>query len=76
MKGSRAHRIKIGVGDLWESPILHILLTREEDVVVARCLDFTVSAHGKNEKVPEEIIQVCHQRKHSEIICRNKLRAS
>jgi len=50
MKGSRAHRIKIGVGDLWESPILHILLTKEEDFVVARCLDFTVSSHGKNEK--------------------------
>ena len=50
MKGSRAHRIKIGVGDLWESPVLHILLTKEEDVVVARCLDFTVSSHGRNEK--------------------------
>ena len=50
MKGKRAHRIKIRVGDLWESPMLHILLTMEEDVVVARCLDFTVSSHGENEK--------------------------
>jgi len=50
MKGKRAHRIKIRVGDLWESPMLHILLTIEEDVVVARCLDFTVSSHGENEK--------------------------
>ena len=46
----RAHRIKIKVGNLWESPILHILLTREDDVIVSRCLDFTVSSHGKNEK--------------------------
>jgi len=50
MKGKRAHRIKIRVGDLWESPMLHILLTIEDDVVVARCLDFTVSSHGENEK--------------------------
>jgi hypothetical protein len=50
MKGIRGDRIKIKVGNLWESPILHILLTKEEDVVVARCLDFTVSSHGKDEK--------------------------
>jgi len=29
---------------------LHILLTQEDDVVVARCLDFSVSSHGDNEK--------------------------
>ena len=46
----RAHRIKIKVGNLWESPILHILLTKEDDVIVSRCLDFTVSSHGKDEK--------------------------
>ena len=50
MKGSRAYRINISIGDLWESPILHILLTKEENVVVARCLDFTISCHGKDEK--------------------------
>ena len=50
MKGMRAHRIKVKVGNLWESPILHILLTKEDDVIVSRCLDFTVSSHGKDEK--------------------------
>lgn len=50
MKGMRAHRIKIKVGDLWESPSLHILLTKEDDIIVSRCLDFTVSSHGKDEK--------------------------
>ncbi|MBW2004410.1 MAG: hypothetical protein JRI72_07310 [Deltaproteobacteria bacterium] len=49
MKGIRAHRIKIKVGKLWETPILHILLTKEDDVIVSRCLDFTVSSHGKDE---------------------------
>ena len=29
---------------------LHILLTSEDGVVVARCLDFSVSSHGENEK--------------------------
>jgi len=50
MKGTRARRIKIKVGNLWETPVLHILLTREDNVIVARCLDFTVSSHGKDEK--------------------------
>ena len=50
MKGMRAHRIKIKVGNVWESPLLHILLTKEDDVIVSRCLDFTVSSHGKDEK--------------------------
>ena len=50
MKGIKAERIRIKIGDLWESPILHILLTKEDDVIVARCLDFTVSSHGDNEK--------------------------
>jgi len=47
---SKAYRIKIKVGNLWESPILHILLTKEDNVVVARCLDFTVSSHGEDRK--------------------------
>ena len=50
MKSIRAERIRIKIGKLWESPALHILLTKENDVVVARCLDFTVSCHGKDEK--------------------------
>ncbi len=50
MKGTKAYRIKIKVGNLWESPILHILLTKEDGFVVARCLDFTVSSHGQDEK--------------------------
>ena len=50
MKGIKAYRIKIKVGNLWESPILHILLTKEDNVVVARCLDFTVSSHGEDRK--------------------------
>jgi hypothetical protein len=50
MKTLRAERMKIKLGNQWESPVLHILLTHEDDVVVARCLDFTVSSHGQDEK--------------------------
>lgn len=50
MKGISARRIKVKLGDVWESPNLHILFTREDEVVVARCLDFTISSHGENEK--------------------------
>ena len=50
MKGMKAKRIRFKIGSLWESPTLHILLTKENDVVVARCLDFTVSSHGKDDK--------------------------
>ncbi len=50
MKALKAMRIKIKIGDLWVSPGLHVLLTREDDVFVVRCLDFTVSSHGKDEK--------------------------
>lgn len=46
----KASRIKIKVGNFWESPILHILLMEEDDVIVARCLDFTISSHGDDEK--------------------------
>lgn len=48
MKTLRADRIRIRIGNIWESPELHILLTQEDDIVVARCLDFTVSSHGKD----------------------------
>ena len=50
MNALKAIRIKISIGDCWESPALHVLLTKEDGVVVARCLDFTVSSHGENEK--------------------------
>jgi hypothetical protein len=50
MKGLSAKRIQVSLGDIWKSPNLHVLLTQEEKVVVARCLDFTVSSHGENEK--------------------------
>jgi len=46
MKSLKAERIRIKIGDIWKSPELHVLLTQENDVVVARCLDFTVSSHG------------------------------
>ncbi|OAD21869.1 hypothetical protein THIOM_002356 [Candidatus Thiomargarita nelsonii] len=29
---------------------LHILLTQEDEVIVARCLDFSVSSHGLDDK--------------------------
>ena len=50
MKSLKAERIKIKIGDIWESPELYILLTQENDVVVARCLDFMVSSHGTDIK--------------------------
>ncbi len=50
MKGSKAQRLKIRVGNFWESPILHVLLTKEDNVIVARCLEFTVSSHGNDEE--------------------------
>ncbi len=50
MRSLGARRITIKAGDVWETPVLHILLTGEDSVVVARCLDFTVSSHGKDEK--------------------------
>ena len=50
MKTLSAKRVKLKIGQNWETPYLHILLTREEDVVVARCLDFTVSSHGHDEE--------------------------
>lgn len=50
MRGKKTDRIKIKVGNIWESPTLHVLLTKEDDVIVARCLDFTVSSHGEDEK--------------------------
>lgn len=40
------------IGTIKELPqlYLHILLTEEDDVTVARCLDFSVSSHGEDEK--------------------------
>ena len=29
---------------------MHVLITKEDEVYVARCLDFTVSSHGNDEK--------------------------
>ena len=49
MKGISARRIKVKLGEVWESPNLHILFTKEDEVIVARCLDFTISSHGENE---------------------------
>lgn len=44
--------IKALVGSIKNIPDihLHILLTEEGDVIVARCLDFSVSSHGINEE--------------------------
>jgi predicted RNase H-like HicB family nuclease len=50
IKALKAMRIKIKIGDMWKSPYLHVLLTWEDEVFVIRCLDFTVSSHGKDEK--------------------------
>ena len=50
MKAIKALSAKFKVNNLWESPPLHILLTREDRVIVARCLDFTVASHGNEEK--------------------------
>ncbi len=32
-----------------EDIVLHILLTEEDGIIVARCLDFSVSSHGEEE---------------------------
>ena len=48
MRSLKAERIRIKIGTMWKSPELHVLLTREDDLVVARCLDFTVSSHGQD----------------------------
>ena len=50
MKSLKAERIIIKLGNIWESPELHVLVTREDNVIVARCLDFTVSSHGMDIK--------------------------
>ena len=50
MKNLKSGRIKFKIGDIWESPPLHILVTQEDDIIVARCLDLTVSSHGTNIK--------------------------
>ena len=50
MKVKTAIKAKFKINKLWESPPLHILLTREDDVIVARCLDLTVASHGNDER--------------------------
>ncbi|MBD3251638.1 hypothetical protein GF380_04270 [Candidatus Uhrbacteria bacterium] len=55
----KAKRIRFKIGDLWESPLLHILLTKEDDVIVARCLDLTVSSHSKDEKSALKALADC-----------------
>ena len=50
MRTLGAKRVKVKIGPYWETPNLHILLTKEDDAVVARCLDFTVSSHGDDEE--------------------------
>jgi predicted RNase H-like HicB family nuclease len=47
MKGIKALRCVVKINQVWESPMLHILITKEDNVYVARCLDFTVSSHGE-----------------------------
>ena len=44
--------IKALIGSIENIPFLrlHILLTKEDGVVVARCLDFSISSHGENEE--------------------------
>ena len=44
--------IKALIGSIENIPFLrlHTLLTKEDGVVVARCLDFSVSSHGENEE--------------------------
>ena len=44
--------LKALIGTIKELPelYLHILLTEEDNVIVARCLDFSVSSHGDDEK--------------------------
>jgi len=46
MKSLKALRVIFKLGSLFESPPLHVLLADEDGVIVARCLDFTVSSHG------------------------------
>lgn len=50
MKAIKAKRAIFKVSDSWKSPPLHILFTHEDNVIVARCLDFTISSHGNDEK--------------------------
>ena len=58
MKGVKAIRCLIKIGDLWESPILHILITKEDEVYVARCLDFTLASHGDSSKEALEAVKL------------------
>jgi hypothetical protein len=46
-----AKPLKTLIGTIKHFPelYLHILLTEEDGLIVARCLDFSVSSHGENE---------------------------
>ncbi len=50
MKAIKAIRAKFNIGNVWVSPHLHILLSQEDEIMVARCLEFTVSSHGNDER--------------------------
>jgi hypothetical protein len=50
MKGIKAIHAQIAMSGLWKSPPLHILLTFEDELYIARCLDFLISSHGKTEE--------------------------
>jgi len=49
MHSLKSLRVKFKLGNIFESPPLHVLLTDEDGVIVARCLDFTVSSHGNDD---------------------------
>jgi predicted RNase H-like HicB family nuclease len=52
MKGIKALKCYISK----EMPPLHILFTEEDDVVVVRCLDFSISSHGQTIEEAKESI--------------------
>ncbi|KPA12052.1 hypothetical protein MHK_007742 [Candidatus Magnetomorum sp. HK-1] len=49
MQSIKALRVILKLGTFFESPPLHVLLTDEDSVIVARCLDFTISSHGDDD---------------------------
>ena len=51
MKSLKAKRIKINIGNLWETPLLHILFSREDEVIVAQIyMIFPFPPMGKTRK--------------------------
>lgn len=53
--------IKALIGSIESIPFLrlHVLLTKEDGVVVARCLDFSISSHGENEEDALDSLSDC-----------------